>query len=88
MLCLPLVPGLVLLTVVLVLGKEKKPNFCSKVPSLPLWCILLEHNSCIFEENSLDEQLLWDKIRCLASTWCNVHGLFREAPYQICLEIG
>ena len=59
-------------------GRRKETKFLWQCAIFAtLWCILLERNSCIFKEDSLAQQLIWDKIRCLASIWCKTHGLFK-----------
>lgn len=38
----------------------------------------LDGNSRVFKKVSLTQQLIWDKISCLASIWCKVLNHFKR----------
>ena len=42
-----------------------------------VWGIWLERNFRTFNDRFSHKQILWDKIRRLASIWCKAHNLFR-----------
>ena len=46
------------------------------------WSIthFFQYNALIIKEVSLTQQLIWDKIRSLASVWCKANGLFDGVP--------
>ena len=41
-----------------------------------IWSIWLEHNSRTFNHRFSSKQVLWDRVRSLASIWCKAHDLF------------
>ena len=41
-----------------------------------IWSIWLEWDSYTFNDRFSNKQVLWDRIRCLASIWCKAHDLF------------
>ena len=57
--------------------KEAK-SLCQCAIYAIVWCIWLEHNSCIFNGRHSNKQVLWDRIRHPASTWCKAHDHFRR----------
>ena len=67
-----------LLTSFVGFGRKKKAKSLWQCAVYAIvWCIWLERNSCIFNGKHSDKQILWDRIRRLASTWCKVHDFFR-----------
>ena len=59
-------------------GKSKEAKYLRQFAIYAIvWCIWLECNSHIFNGRFSNKQVLWGKIRCLASLWCKAHNLFR-----------
>ena len=60
-------------------GKRKEAKSLWHCPNYAtVWSIWLKYNSHTFNDRFSDQQVLWDRVRHLASIWCKAHDLSRK----------